>query len=488
LFTQATTVFEKHEDDDYTDFYRERGIPQMLSHVGPCADTADVNGDGLTDIYIGGTVKKQGQLYLQNSKGSFIKKDVAEFKKYTGFTDGAVLFFDCDKDNDKDLLLCSAGNVFSAAARELQHRLYVNNGKGDFTISVTAFPSNNDNISTAATNDFDSDGDLDLFIGAGCVTGNYGLTPQSHIYINNGKGAFADMSADLCKEIQQAGMVTGAVWANADNDNAAELVIVGQWMTPLIFKYTNGRFVKIKSSLDNLHGWWQTVAATDLNADGKTDFIFGNLGENFYLNPSMQNPLKLFVNDFDGNGFTDKIITRTIDGKDKPVFMKGEMEAQMPLLKKQNLRNKDYAVKTIQQLFSEEKINGALVKKINYASSCVAVSSANGSFTINVLPVEAQFSLIKTILPADVNSDGLTDLILAGNEYGFQPQLGRLDANDGVVLLNDGKGNFKNLDKKYCGINVSGQVRTLVSIKTKFGSNIVFLRNNELPILYKQTK
>lgn len=488
LFVQVAAAFDKHEDDDYTDFYRERGIPQMLSHVGPCADTADVNADGLTDIYIGGTIKKQGQLYLQAIDGSFQKKDVAEFKKYTGFVDGAVLFFDCDNDGDKDLLLCGAGNVFPAAARELQHRLYINNGKGDFTISTTAFPSNNDNISVAVANDFDTDGDLDLFIGAGCVTGNYGVIPQSHVYINNGKGIFADMPAANCKEIQQAGMVTGAVWANADTDKKDELVIVGQWMSPQMFKYSNGSFVKIKSSLDDLHGLWQTVTAADLNADGKTDFVFGNIGENFYLSPSAQNPVKLFVNDFDGNGFTDKIVTRTIDGKDKPVFMKGELEAQMPLLKKQNLHHTDYAVKTIQQLFPEEKISGALVQKVNYTSSCVAFNNGDGSFTVKPLPFETQLSLIKAILPADINNDGTTDLILAGNDYGFQPQLGRLDANNGIVLLNDGKGNFKMLDKNYSGINVNGQVRTLISIKNKQSNSMVFLRNNETPVLCKINK
>lgn len=488
LFTAVSSVFEKHVDDDYTDFYRERGIPQMLSHTGPAADTADVNGDGLTDVYIGGTAAKQGQLYLQKTDGSFIKSEVAVFKQYTGFVDGAVLFFDCDADGDKDLLLCGSGNVFPAAARELQHRLFRNNGKGDFTISTTAFPSNNDNISTATANDFDNDGDLDLFIGAGCVTGNYGLIPQSHIYINNGKGSFTDMTAEKCKDITHAGMVTSAVWANVDADANKELVIAGQWIAPLIVKYSNGNFVRVKTNLAELHGWWQTVTAADLNSDGKTDLVFGNLGENFYLNPTAQSPVKLFVNDFDNNGFADKIVTRTIAGKDKPVFMKGELEAQMPLLKKQNLRHTAYAEKSIQQLFSEEKISTALLQKVNYTSSCIAFGNADGNFTVKPLPAAAQFSLIKTILPVDVNNDGATDMVIAGNDFGYQPQLGRLDATEGLVLMNDGRGNFTIINKKHSGINVTGQVRTLLHIKNIQGSTVAFFRNNDVPVVYKLKK
>lgn len=217
----------------------------------------------------------------------------------------------------------------------------------------------------------------------------------------------------------------------------------------------------------------------------KTDLVFGNLGENFYLNPTVQNPVKLFVNDFDNNGFIDKIVTRSIDGKDKPVFMKAELEAQMPLLKKQNLRNIAYAEKTVQQLFPEEKITTALVRKVNNTSSCIAFGSADGNFTVTPLPVAAQFSLVKAILPVDVNNDGAWDLIIAGNDFGYQPQLGRLDAIEGLVLMNNGKGGFTILDKKFSGINVTGQVRTLLNIKNRQGNTIIFLRNNDLPVVYE---
>ncbi len=484
LFEIAATSFEKDRDDDFTDFYREKAIPQMLSHDGPKAAVADVNGDGLEDVYIGGTVTQPGQLYLQNAAGEFIKKEEPAFKQLTGFVDGAVLFFDADNDGDKDLLLCSGGNVAMPLSREMQHRLFLNDGKGNFTISTKAFPANKDNSSVAIANDFDGDGDQDLFVGARCVSGEYGMTPQSHIYVNDGKGNFTAMPDDKCKGPSDAGMVTSAVWVNVDEEKDKELVIVGEWMAPKIFKYKNGAFVLLNTNLDDKMGWWQTVAAADCNADGKEDLILGNLGENFYLHPDQQNPVKLFLSDFDNNGQMDKIITRTIDGKDKPIFMKGELESQMPVLKKQNLHNADYAKKSVQELFDAAQIKKAEVKEINYSSSCIAVNKGNGNFTIQNLPASIQFSSVKAIKALDVNGDGKTDLILGGNEFGFQPQLGRLDANSGEVLINDGKGNFSILDVNQSGIKVPGQVRDMVTINRNGQTNIMFLINNEFPVLY----
>jgi hypothetical protein len=488
LFETVPAVFEKNADDDYTDFYREKAIPQMLSHDGPKAAVADVNGDGLEDIYIGGTVTKPGQLYLQNAAGVFVQKEELVFKQFTGFVDGAVLFFDCDNDGDNDLLLCSGGNVAMPASRELQHRLFINDGKGNYKISTTAFPANKDNISVAIANDFDGDGDLDLFVGARCVSGEYGLTPLSHIYINDGKGNFKDMPADKCKGITDAGMITGAVWVNVDEDAAKELIITGEWMATKIFKYKNSEFISLETNLNDKMGWWQTVAAADFNADGKEDLILGNLGENFYLHPDNQNPVKLFLSDFDNNGQADKIITRTVEGKDKPVFMKGELESQMPVLKKQNLRNSDYAKKSIQELFTKDQIEKSLMKQVNYSSSCIAINNGNGNFTLQNLPAGIQLSSVKSVLPIDINNDGIPDLVTGGNEFGFLPQLGRLDASNGDVLINDGKGNFSVLNQSQSGLQLQGQVRDIVMAKRNNNTNILFLQNNEYPALYEVKK
>lgn len=482
------TSFEKHVDDDYTDFYLERGIPQMLSHDGPKAASADVNGDGLADIFICGSIAKQGQLYIQNGKGGFDKKDIPSLKQFSTFVDGAVLFFDCDNDIDKDLLLCAGGNAAMPLSREMQHRLFINDGKGNFEISAKAFPVNKDNIATIAANDFDGDGDLDLFVGGRCVTGQYGVTPQSHIYMNDGKGIFSDLPADKMSGINTIGMVTGAVCVNLDDDKKEELVIVGEWMAPKIFKFINGGFTEVKSNLDNLSGWWQTVTVADVNADGKQDLILGNSGENFYLHPNGKKPVKLWLKDFDNNGVIDKVMSRYIDDKDKPVFMKNEVEAQLPLLKKQNLRNNSYAVKSIEELFTKEQLQDVQVKQVNYSSSSVAFNNGKGSFKIKPLPVSIQFSSVKTILATDINKDGFIDLLIGGNEFNFQPQLGRLDASTGDILLNDGKGWFSVSTVSKSGISFKGQVRDIIQVKQKETNSYLFLQNNEYPVLCETNK
>ena len=484
FFTQDVNYFDKHIDDDYTDFYLERGIPQMLSHDGPKATTADVNNDGLVDIFICGSATKQGQLYLQNAQEKFIKKEITSLKQFNTFVDAEALFFDADKDGDNDLLICAGGNAALPACREMQHRLFLNDGKANFTIYATAFPNNKDNIGTIAVHDIDNDGDMDVFIGAKSVSGQYGVTPNSHMYINDGKANFTDVSPNQLMGLNNIGMVTSATWANMDDDAAAELIVVGQWMVPHIFKYTNGQFKEITTNLNNLFGWWQTMAVADVNADGKQDIILGNFGENFYLHPTQKNPAKLWLKDFDNNGIIDKIITRSVDGKDKPVFMKSEIESQLPLLKKLNLQNNVFANKTVQELFSKEQWNGTTQKIVNTSTSYLAINNGNGQFTIKALPVSVQFSSINAILPTDINQDGFIDLLVGGNEFNFQPQLGQLDASKGDVLLNDGKANFTVVAKENTGINCTGQVRDIVTLPLKNKIAYLYLQNNELPILY----
>jgi len=483
LFESLPVSFERHVEDDYVDFYYERNLPQMLSREGPHIAKGDVNSDGLEDLYIGGAKDQEGQLYLQTKEGSFQRSEQAVFKQFKDFEDVAVLFFDADKDGDLDLFIGAGGNNARPGAREIQHRLYKNDGKGKFEIDGSAFPLNNMNVSVAINYDYDKDGDEDLFVGSRSVPFAYGQTPQSSIYKNDGSGRFEDVAPS---SIAHAGMITAAVWADVTGDAKKELVLTGQWMLTRIFSYQNNRFDEVKNTgFEELFGWWQSIAAADLNNDGKQDLIIGNIGENFYLRPNQKELVKLWLADFDNSGTVDNFLTRTVDKKDMPVFLKREITDQFPFLKKDNLKHSEYAKKSIQQLFKPEVLAKATQLPFNYCSSVIALNNGNGTFSIQPLPLLVQLSNVNAVCTTDINRDGKTDLLLGGNLFTFPPQFGRLDASFSHLLLNKGEGTFQYIENRLSGITLRGEIKDIKEIKLPKGNGYLFTQNDSIPRLFQ---
>ncbi|HTI06941.1 MAG TPA: VCBS repeat-containing protein [Puia sp.] len=486
LLSPVPSHFDRHRENEYTDFHTERNLPKLLSREGPRAACGDVNGDGLADIYIGGAAGQGGQLYLQTPAGDFVKKTEKIFEQFADMEDVAVLLFDCDHDGDLDLVIGPGGNNASSLSRQMQLRLYKNDGKGNFDIDASAFPNTGMNVSVVIAEDFNGDGYPDLFIGGRSLPMNYGMPPSSYLFVNDGKGHFKDIAATKNPDIAHIGMVTGAAWTDITGDGKKDLVITGEWMAPHIFSFTGDHFEEITTNLGNLYGWWQSIASADLNGDGRPDLILGNIGENFYLHPDSAHPVKIWVNDFDQNGIVDKVLTYTVDGKDMPVFLKHDMEIQVPSLKKQNLKHGDFARRSIRELFPGLLLDSAIVRKFNYCPSIIALNEGNGKFSIQLLPPAVQFSSVNAIHCMDLNGDGSPDLVLGGNEFGFLPQFGRLDASFGNILLNNGKGHFKDLNPHRSGLELGGQIRDITEIKGKDGPRLLFLQNDEAPVLYKR--
>lgn len=472
-----------HKENNYNDFNYEGLIHQQLSQEGPALAVADVNNDGRDDIYVGGASGQPGVLYIHIGSGKLKPSTEAPFKTDAAFEDTAAAFFDADGDGDLDLMVGSGGN--DVEGEKLENRLYLNNGRGDFSKSDTPIPFTGDNVSVIAPNDFDQDGDVDVFIGSRSVVGTFGVSP-SHIFLENeGKGTFKNSTERIAFHTKKAGMITDAVWTDVDGDNKKDLITVSDWGTPKVFRNTGRRLSNYESNLDSLHGWWGVIKETDIDNDGDIDFIIGNQGKNAHYIPKKGNPMKIWINDFDDNGTIEQIMTQNINGKDYPLHQKKELVGQLVSLKKRNLKASDYAKRTIQELFSKEVIEVSDVKQAEITASIVAINEGNGKFTIQELPERAQLSCICGIESIDINNDGYQDLVMAGNNHEYKPQYSRLDAGYGDVLLNDGNNNFQWQDYKTSGFFVKNEVKHIKEFKDKNGKKYLFLAiNNETPKVF----
>lgn len=485
LFAEQPNAMVSHKENDYIDFDYEGLISKMLSQEGPSLAVADSNGDGNDDMFIGGAKGMAGKIYLNDGNDNFKATSQSVLELDANYEDTAATFFDADGDGDQDLLVGSGGNEKTDQAN-YKNRLYLNNGKGIFTKSISVIPTTNNNVSVIAPYDFDNDGDIDVFIGSRSVPGVYGINPKHLILENDGKGNFTNITDKVAFKLNDIGMITDAVWEDIDNDNKKDLILVGDWMAPVIFKNTGRRLAEFKNNLSNEKGFWNAVICVDLNNDGKKDFVFGNKGTNTSYKCSKTNPMKLFVNDFDNNGTIEQISTQTLDGKDMPINLKGELAKQIPSIKKKNLSYEDYAKKSIQEVFEANIISNSIVKTANSQESIVAINKGNGNFEIKILPKEVQFSTVNAITAMDINNDGILDLILGGNQHEFKPQFAQLDASFGSVLLGNKKGTYTYIPNKNSGIWMKGEVKNIKNLKTKNNSKaIIAVINDNQPKIFK---
>ncbi len=486
LFTEVPITIDAHKENNYIDFNYEGLIPRMSSKEGPTISVADINNDGYDDIFIGGAKGENGYLYLQKSSGKFSKFNVENFISDKGFEDTASAFFDADGDGDMDLYVGSGGNEEYENFELLTDRIYFNNGKGVFERNKEALPVFQYNTSVVAPNDFDEDGDIDLFIGSSGVSGTYGINPESFLLENDGKGNFKDITESKAFDLMKPGMITAASWQDITGNGKKDLIVVGEWMAPIIFENTGRRLRKYDSNLDTLTGLWYAIKAEDLNNDGTVDLILGNRGTNYFCKTSPEKPAKMFINDFDNNGTIEQVLTQNIDGKDIPIPLRREMSGQLSSLKKTILKFEDYASKSVYELFSEDLINNSLIKTASTFESVIAYNNGDGTFKISILPMRVQLSCINQILTNDLNKDGIKDLIMAGNNFNYKPQFGRADASYGDVLLGNANGEYSWMPNSKSGFFMKGQVRSMHWLHDKNSTKYIIVGlNDEQPKLFK---
>jgi len=482
---ECNSPFDPHKENSYVDFDYEGLIAQMLSREGPAMDVADLNNDGRDDVFIGGATDYAGQIYLQSPKGKMIVQTNDCFEKDKKYEDTVARFFDADGDGDPDLYVGSGGNDKEAESKLLSDRLYINNGKGAFEKAADAIPDFRYNTSVVAPYDFDQDGDIDLFVGSLSVSRIYGINPKHYLLENDGQGKFKDITEAKAYKFRDMGMVTDAVWQDLDSDGLKDLVVVGQWMAPVIYQNSGRRLSPIVTSLDTLSGWWNAVSVTDLDNDGDMDMVFGNRGNNTYIKVSSAAPVKMFVNDFDNNGSIEQIFTRYIEGKDKPIALKRELTAQLPPLLKNNLTFAEYAEKSIYELLPDDMVKNSILKEVTISESILAYNQGENQYRIEALPKEIQFTCVNVILTTDLNDDNYKDIILGENNYNFKPQFGRLDAGFAHLILGSESGFMK---PERIGTSGQGVVKSIKEITINDQKYLILGINDERSKLYKVNK
>ena len=425
-----------------------------------------MNGDGIEDLYFGGAKGFSGQLYLGSTSGQFNKSTQNSFENDAISEDVDAKFFDANADGSLDLMVVSGGNESGLGTPELTDRLYLNDGKGNFTKSTqTGFNSKRGSSSVVEVLDINKDGSPDLFIGGRLVPFVYGAPASSSIWINDGKGNFTDQTATLAPELNEIGMITDAKVLDWDNDGAEDLVLVGEWLAPLFMRNTGGKFQKIEMpELQNLKGWYRTVEVADLDGNGLPDLLLGNNGLNSRFKVSESTPVKMYLNDFDQNGSVEHIFIREEGGVQVPYTLKHELEKQIPSIRKKYMRYSNYNNQSLSDIFPKDVLDKSIISELNNLSSGVLMNEGNGKFTWKPFPRMAQRSYVFAIHVTDLNQDGIQDLILGGNLFNAKPEVGKYDASYGDVLLGKGDGTFDYWPNSKNGLQLEGDIRAFTDL------------------------
>ncbi len=496
LFKEVTAEHDIHYKDsakDFIDFNIQKLLPHKFSEYGPALAVGDVDGNGLEDMVVGGAMSLSPTLLLQQANGSFVQKPIlpGANRQTKNWQDEGMVLFDADGDGDLDLYIASGGYEKQPNTDAYQDKLYINDGKGNFTITANAIPQNFTSKSCVRAADFDNDGDLDLFIAGRVEPWNYPKPVSSYIYRNDSKNGvvkFTDVTATVAKSFHNIGLVCDAVWTDFDNDGWQDLVLTGEWMPVKFFKNNKGVFEDVATSgnIANEKGWWTSIVPGDFDNDGDVDYIVGNLGLNSFYKASDRYPVSIYAKDFDNNGSYDAIPTLYLptsqedtERKEYPVYTRDDVIKQLNGFRFKFPNYKSYATTAFDKMFTPEEMKDALKLQANYFSNSYIRNDGNGKFTMAPLPSATQYSCMNGMIAEDFDGDGNLDLLLTGNDYGTEVSVGRYDACNGLLLKGDGKGGFAPLTILQSGWFVPGNAKALVKLRSADGKCLLVASQNK---------
>jgi len=488
LFTQTAAselgINYIHKENEFNDFEKEKLLPHKLSQNGPFSTIADINKDGLDDLFIGGASGQSGILYTQNEKGLFTISSSQPWQQDKNSEDLNCLFLDVDGDNDMDLYVASGGYEFESNSPLLKDRIYLNNGKGEFVKDPSAVPNIYTSSQCVKASDIDDDGDLDLFIGTRLIAGKYLFPASSYILINE-KGKYKNTTSETAPYLQNIGMVTDAVFTDIDKDGDDDLMVVGEWMQIVLLENKNGYFTNSsnKWGLKDTRGLWWSITASDLDNDGDEDYVIGNLGRNNKFKASKKHPFKIYAHDFDYNGTNDIVLASFYKNNYVPVRGKECISQQMPFVSKKFKDYHSFAMANVEDILTEHNLKNAVKYTVNNFESIILINN-NNQLVQKPLDIKAQVSPIKSSIVEDFNNDGNKDIMVVGNHYATEVETIRYDSGIGTVLMGDGKNNFTPIAPTKSGFHVPYDSRSIKIAKGKDKNYIIITNNNEVPILF----
>ncbi len=438
-----------HKENNSVDFNREQLLPEMYNNEGPNIVSADINNDGNPDFYIGGAKGQSGKLFV-SQKGNTYKEITKPFQVNSNSEDTDAAFFDSDNDGDLDLYVSSGGKSFSKFDFSLNDRLYINDGNTNFILKADALKFNSPiSTSTVSPYDYDQDGDIDIFIGERFKVETYGIPSSGYILQNVGNNQFEIANQ---KALEDLGLITDSSWEDLNNDGTKDLIVAGEWMPVSIFINNDGVLVNKTNEygLANTSGFWKTIKTIDIDADGDIDIIAGNKGANSFF----EEGLRMYVSDFDNNGTIEQIVCHKKGESFYPIVDRDELISQIASLKQKLLFYKDYANATMQNIFSNEQLEKAIIVDINTVNTTLFINN-NNKFDTQSLPNEIQYSNVEAIDVLDINKDGYLDLLFGGNQYLIKPQFGRQDASQGWLVYGDKENTFN----RVVSLGIKGQIR-----------------------------
>lgn len=484
------TIFQEesfdfvHKEKAYNDFEKQLLLPHKLSQTGPAVAKADLNNDGVDDLYLGGANDEIGQLLISKN-GTYERIDVSVFENDKLHEDVAACFFDSDGDGDKDLYVVSGSYEFDEESELLLDRLYINKGNFRFVKSNSSLPKIKSSGSTVIASDYDKDGDQDLFIGGRVIPGRYPYAPKSTLLVNNG-GVFTNKTSDLAEGLGNIGMVTTANWADIDNDNDVDLVVAGEWMGIEVFVNDQGHLAQgeIYEQLASQKGWWNKIMLEDLDGDGDLDIVAGNLGLNYKFRASEKKPFHIYTTDFDDNGVEDIVLAKEYKSEMVPVRGKSCTAQQMPYLEDRVKTYQEFATSNVREIFGADLDNALHLEAKEFRSGYFK-NNGNGSFEFVPFPNVVQLSPINSIIYNDFDDDGIKDLLLAGNNYTSEVETTRADAGIGCFLKGRTNLTFQYVSHDRTGLFANNDVREMVLLNNKGKDAVLVANNNDRHQLYQ---